>query len=117
MAKKACIHHKDGDPTNNPPDGSNWEVLCWKCHRKIPTRRDKSGISITALFAPWKRAEIIRDRGYRCERCGADLVMQRTSNKPRPRCVTCGLIIDKKSDEIQWKNGKTMCLECFERNY
>lgn len=26
------VHHKDGDHTNNPPDGSNWENLCIYCH-------------------------------------------------------------------------------------
>ena len=26
------VHHKDHDHTNNPPDGSNWELLCLYCH-------------------------------------------------------------------------------------
>ncbi|HTZ16837.1 MAG TPA: YajD family HNH nuclease [Dissulfurispiraceae bacterium] len=26
------VHHKDGNPNNNPPDGSNWENLCIHCH-------------------------------------------------------------------------------------
>jgi 5-methylcytosine-specific restriction endonuclease McrA len=26
------VHHRDGDHTNNPPDGSNWENLCIYCH-------------------------------------------------------------------------------------
>ncbi|NKB88981.1 MAG: HNH nuclease family protein [Acidobacteria bacterium] len=26
------VHHKDHDHTNNPPDGSNWELLCHWCH-------------------------------------------------------------------------------------
>ncbi len=26
------VHHKDGDHSNNPPDGSNWENLCVYCH-------------------------------------------------------------------------------------
>ena len=26
------VHHKDGDHDNNPPDGSNWELLCLYCH-------------------------------------------------------------------------------------
>lgn len=26
------VHHKDGDSTNNNPDGSNWENLCVYCH-------------------------------------------------------------------------------------
>ncbi len=26
------VHHRDGNPLNNPPDGSNWENLCVYCH-------------------------------------------------------------------------------------
>lgn len=26
------VHHKDGNHSNNPSDGSNWENLCIYCH-------------------------------------------------------------------------------------
>ncbi len=26
------MHHKDHNHDNNPPDGSNWELLCVYCH-------------------------------------------------------------------------------------
>jgi HNH endonuclease len=26
------VHHKDHNHHNNPPDGSNWELLCLYCH-------------------------------------------------------------------------------------
>lgn len=26
------VHHRDHDHENNPPDGSNWELLCTYCH-------------------------------------------------------------------------------------
>ena len=26
------MHHRDHDHDNNPPDGSNWELLCVYCH-------------------------------------------------------------------------------------
>ena len=26
------VHHKDHDHDHNPPDGSNWELLCVYCH-------------------------------------------------------------------------------------
>ena len=26
------VHHTDHDHDNNPPDGSNWELLCIYCH-------------------------------------------------------------------------------------
>ncbi len=32
------VHHKDGDPNNNPPDGSNWENLCIDCHEDEHSR-------------------------------------------------------------------------------
>lgn len=30
--RELTVHHKDGDHMNNPPDGSNWELLCLYCH-------------------------------------------------------------------------------------
>jgi len=30
--RELTVHHKDVDPTNNPLDGSNWELLCLYCH-------------------------------------------------------------------------------------
>ena len=30
--QQLTVHHKDGNPKNNPPDGSNWENLCVYCH-------------------------------------------------------------------------------------
>jgi 5-methylcytosine-specific restriction endonuclease McrA len=30
--RELTIHHKDHDHDNNPPDGSNWELLCVYCH-------------------------------------------------------------------------------------
>jgi 5-methylcytosine-specific restriction endonuclease McrA len=30
--RELTIHHKDHNHDNNPPDGSNWELLCMYCH-------------------------------------------------------------------------------------
>ncbi len=30
--KELTVHHKDHNHENNPPDGSNWELLCIYCH-------------------------------------------------------------------------------------
>jgi 5-methylcytosine-specific restriction endonuclease McrA len=30
--KELTVHHRDHDHTHNPPDGSNWELLCIYCH-------------------------------------------------------------------------------------
>jgi hypothetical protein len=32
------VHHKDGNHFNNPPDGSNWEMLCVYCHEDAHSR-------------------------------------------------------------------------------
>jgi uncharacterized metal-binding protein YceD (DUF177 family) len=30
--RELTVHHKDHNHGNNPPDGSNWELLCLYCH-------------------------------------------------------------------------------------
>lgn len=30
--RELTVHHRDHDHDNNPPDGSNWELLCIYCH-------------------------------------------------------------------------------------
>ena len=30
--KELTVHHKDHNHDHNPPDGSNWELLCIYCH-------------------------------------------------------------------------------------
>ncbi len=30
--RELTVHHIDHDHTNNPEDGSNWELLCLYCH-------------------------------------------------------------------------------------
>lgn len=30
--RELTVHHKDHDHDHNPPDGSNWELLCLYCH-------------------------------------------------------------------------------------
>jgi hypothetical protein len=30
--RELTVHHKDNNHDNNPPDGSNWELLCLYCH-------------------------------------------------------------------------------------
>ncbi len=32
------VHHRDHDHDNNPPDGSNWELLCIYCHENEHAR-------------------------------------------------------------------------------
>ena len=30
--RELTVHHRDHNYKNNPPDGSNWELLCLYCH-------------------------------------------------------------------------------------
>lgn len=45
--RELTVHHKDGNHDNNPPDGSNWELLCMYCHEnehaRVEDERAKSG--------------------------------------------------------------------------
>ena len=46
--KELTVHHRDHDHENNPPDGSNWELLCLYCHDNEHSRH---------LDAEWYGAE------------------------------------------------------------
>ena len=42
--RELTVHHKDDDHANNPPDGSNWELLCIYCHENEHARElDEAG--------------------------------------------------------------------------
>jgi len=40
--RELTVHHKDHDHDNNPPDGSNWELLCLYCHDNEHARYEVS---------------------------------------------------------------------------
>lgn len=46
--RELTVHHRDHNHDNNPPDGSNWELLCVYCHdnehqKKIELDRGYTG--------------------------------------------------------------------------
>ena len=46
--QELTVHHRDHDHDNNPPDGSNWELLCLYCHdnehaRMVDARPEAGG--------------------------------------------------------------------------
>lgn len=44
------VHHRDHNHDNNPPDGSNWELLCLYCHDNEHARFvDGEGAADSAL--------------------------------------------------------------------
>lgn len=54
------VHHKNSNHDDNPPDGSNWELLCTYCHENEHAKlrdyagRDDSGVTETrATFNPF----------------------------------------------------------------
>jgi hypothetical protein len=47
--RELTVHHRDHDHDNNPPDGSNWELLCLYCHENEHARQlDAAGRTSTA---------------------------------------------------------------------
>src|SRR3990170_8962178 len=47
--RELTVHHKDHNHDNNPPDGSNWELLCLYCHDNEHARYlDSAGRGETA---------------------------------------------------------------------
>ena len=46
--KELTVHHRNHDHGYNPPDGSNWELLCVYCHDNEHSRYvDHTGVSAT----------------------------------------------------------------------
>jgi predicted HNH restriction endonuclease len=52
------VHHRDHNHDNNPPDGSNWELLCTYCHeaehRRYLDSDGRSGEDTNAQRATYK---------------------------------------------------------------
>ena len=46
--RELTVHHRDHNHDNNPPDGSNWELLCLYCHDNEHQRQvEAAGASTT----------------------------------------------------------------------
>lgn len=64
------VHHRDHDHDNNPPDGSNWELLCLDCHDNEHRRlldavggTDAQGSGGTATHQPFAGlAELLKGK-------------------------------------------------------
>jgi hypothetical protein len=46
--RELTVHHKDMDHDNNPPDGSNWELLCLYCHDNEHQRYEEHLAAVAA---------------------------------------------------------------------
>ncbi len=52
--RELTVHHKDHNHDNNPPDGSNWELLCVYCH---DNEHDRMGVADAYDNEPSGRSE------------------------------------------------------------
>ena len=43
--RELTVHHKDHNHDNNPPDGSNWALLCMYCHDSEHSRSLEQQVS------------------------------------------------------------------------
>lgn len=62
--KELTVHHKNHNHDDNPPDGSNWELLCMYCHdnehqkhQLEGTKAPDSGKSPPATHKPFAALE------------------------------------------------------------
>lgn len=46
--RELTVHHKDMNHDHNPPDGSNWELLCLYCHDNEHQRYEEHLASLAA---------------------------------------------------------------------
>ncbi len=44
--QQLTVHHKDHNHDNNPPDGSNWELLCVYCHDNEHSRELEAAANV-----------------------------------------------------------------------
>src|ERR1700674_5989214 len=54
--RELTVHHRDHNHHNNPPDGSNWELLCLYCHDNEHQRQLEATGGSTTEAAPRRGA-------------------------------------------------------------
>ena len=54
--KELTVHHRDHNHDNNPPDGSNWELLCIYCHDHEHDKGSIAGYFDASSIADEKQA-------------------------------------------------------------
>ena len=70
--RELTVHHRDHNHDNNPPDGSNWELLCLYCHDNEHQRQleaatgagGKSEAKPSATHSPFANLKaMLKDKG------------------------------------------------------
>src|SRR6266576_5762486 len=67
--RELTVHHRDHDHDNNPPDGSNWELLCLYCHDNEHQRQleaatglgGKTEVAPLATHSPFARLKAMME--------------------------------------------------------
>ena len=67
--RELTVHHRDHNHDNNPPDGSNWELLCLYCHdnehqRQLEAASDRNntrGGGSIATHSPFANLKALLD--------------------------------------------------------
>jgi len=65
--RELTVHHRDHNHDNNPPDGSNWELLCLYCHDNEHQRQleaanstnSKPGDETLATYSPFANLKVM----------------------------------------------------------
>ena len=74
--RELTVHHRDHNHDNNPPDGSNWELLCLYCHDNEHQKQLElaggggssgkgAGVATHSPFADLKAALAAKDKASR----------------------------------------------------
>jgi hypothetical protein len=69
--RELTVHHRDHNHDNNPPDGSNWELLCIYCHDNEHQRQleaqsglaSRGGSSTVATHSPFANLKALLSDG------------------------------------------------------
>jgi len=64
--RELTVHHRDHNHDNNPPDGSNWELLCLYCHdnehqRQLERVSATSAAPASATHSPFAHLKELLD--------------------------------------------------------
>lgn len=63
--RELTVHHKDMDHDNNPPDGSNWELLCLYCHDNEHQKYEEHMAALAAGRSTGAKANETTDTTHR----------------------------------------------------
>ena len=63
--RELTVHHKDMDHDNNPPDGSNWELLCLYCHDNEHQKYEEHMAAVAAGHASGTETKTTASANFR----------------------------------------------------